>query len=142
MITGCNKVRRSHGECRGLEKSIISNSNRVQPPRQHQQRHIRRHTQSSQNNNHIPTRPELPLVSAILVHLRKELLIALLTTVQTCKEDASTIDREERPDAVELGREDLQHDEGEGELAEGGPDVGAFEGTLGGAHFLELVYWL
>jgi len=81
-------------------------------------------------------------VSPIIVHLCKELLVALLSTVQTCKEDTGPVDSKERPNAVELGGEDLQHDEGEGELAEGGPDVGAFEGTLGGAHFLELVYWL
>jgi len=80
-------------------------------------------------------------VRAILVHLCEELLVALLATVQTCKEDASAVNCEESPDAVELGGEDLQHDEGEGELAEGGPDVGAFEGALGCADFLELVDW-
>ena len=81
-------------------------------------------------------------MSAILVHLREELLIALLPTVQTCKEDTCTIYCEECSNAVEFGREDLQHDEGEGELPERCPDVGAFEGALGGAHFLELVDWL
>jgi len=78
-------------------------------------------------------------VSAILVHFCKELLIPLLAPVQTCKEDAGTVNSEESADAIELGREDLQHDEGEGKLTECGPNVGAFEGTLGCADFLELV---
>ena len=78
-------------------------------------------------------------MSPIIVHLCKELLVALLSAVQTCKEDTGPIDSKERPNAVELRGEDLQHDEGEGELSEGSPDVGTFEGALGRTHFLELV---
>jgi hypothetical protein len=42
-------------------------------------------------------------------------------------------------DAVEFTSENLQDHESEAELAQGGADVGALEGTLGGADFDEFL---
>ena len=75
---------------------------------------------------------------AILAHLGEELLVALLTSKQTGEQDARSIHREQGPDAVELGREDLEHDEGEGELADGGTHVGALKRALCRANFHQL----
>lgn len=46
----------------------------------------------------------------ILPHLRKELLIPLLSPQQTDQQDASTVDREQRADGVEFCGEDLEDD--------------------------------
>ncbi|KAH9867723.1 hypothetical protein IAQ61_008318 [Plenodomus lingam] len=49
--------------------------------------------------------------------------------------DASPVHGKQRPDAIKLGGKDLEHDECEAELADGGAHVGAFKGALGGADF-------
>ena len=108
-----------------------------QSNRQPQKTRIRSHRQRRQHNHHIPTRPKLLLPQPILPNLGKKLLIPLLPPQQARQKNAGTVDGEEGADGVELGGEDLEDDEREGELAEGGADVGAFEGALGGADFDE-----
>ena len=62
----------------------------------------------------------------------EELAVALVPAVDGDEEDSGAVDGEEGANGVEFGREDLEDDEGKGELAEGGARVGAFEGALGG----------
>lgn len=110
-------------------------SSKVQRQRQRHQARIRRHTQRRQHHHHIPTRPKLLAIDAILIHLRKKRLIPLLPSKQAHDHHRGPIHRKQRTDAVELGREDLQHDQREAELGQRGADVGAFKGALGGADF-------
>ena len=63
----------------------------------------------------------------------EELAVALVATVDGDEEDGGAVDGEEGADGVELGGEDLEDDEGEGELAEGGAHVGALKGALRGS---------
>lgn len=63
----------------------------------------------------------------------EELPMTFVAAVHGDEHDGGAVDGEEGADGVELGGEDFEDDEGEGELAEGGPHVGAFEGALGGA---------
>lgn len=63
----------------------------------------------------------------------EELAVALVAAVGGDEGDGGGVDGEEGADGVELGGEDLEDDEGEGELGEGGAHVGSFEGALGGA---------
>lgn len=79
------------------------------------------------------------MMHPILAHLGEKLLVALLPPEEPDDKHASPIDGEQGADAVELVAEDLEDDEGKGELREGGTHVGAFEGALGGAHFDYLV---
>ena len=67
----------------------------------------------------------------------EELTVALEATVGSDEDDGDAVGGEEGADGVELLGEDLEDDEGEGELAEGGAHVGAFEGALGGADLHE-----
>jgi hypothetical protein len=96
-------------------------------------------TQGGQCDDRIATGTELPAMETILPNLGEELAIPLVTTEETDQEDAGGVDREQGPDAVELGGEDFQDDEREGELRQGRPDVGAFKGSLGGTHLDNLV---
>lgn len=54
---------------------------------------------------------------------------------------SSPIRREQRPDAIEFGRENLQHHKREGELAQRGPDVRAFKRSLRCADLYESVLY-
>lgn len=65
--------------------------------------------------------------------------ISLGAAEQPNNEDPGTVDGEERTDTVELGGEDLEHDEGKGVLRESSPDVGTFKSPLSGAHLDNLV---
>ena len=69
----------------------------------------------------------------------EELAVALVAAVDGDEEDGGAVDGEEGADGVELGREDLEDNEGEGELAEGGPHVGALKGALGSPDLSESV---
>ena len=86
-------------------------------------------------------------MQAILAHLGEELLISwqlsvcahvlsalaastLLAPEQADEQDAGTVDCKQGADGVELGSENLQHDEGKGELADGCAHVGAFKRPL------------
>lgn len=96
-------------------------------------------TQRSQNDHSISTGPELVTLNAIISQLGEELSVSLRAAEKPNNEDAGAVDGEERTDTVELGGEDLEHDEGKGELGEGSPNVGAFEGSLGSAHLDNLI---
>lgn len=68
---------------------------------------------------------------------REELAVPLVATIDGDQEDGGAVYGEEGTDGVEFGCEDLEDDEGEGELAEGGAHVGAFKGPLGGPDLSE-----
>lgn len=116
-------------------------------PRQDQQSHVSAQAQRGQQRNTVATSPELANVrgrerrhgttaagsNGAGSGSREELAVALVPPVHGDEEDGDAVDGEEGADGVELGREDLEDDEGEGELAEGGAHVGAFERALGGA---------
>jgi hypothetical protein len=68
---------------------------------------------------------------------REELAVPLVATIDGDQEDGGAVYGEEGADGVEFGCEDLEDDEGEGELAEGGAHVGAFKGPLGGPDLSE-----
>lgn len=73
-----------------------------------------------------------------MISVDEELAISLMSPVDGCQCNARPVRGEQRSNGVELGAEDAQHDEGEGELAECSAHVGAFEGALSGADFDEL----
>jgi hypothetical protein len=62
----------------------------------------------------------------------------LLSPKQAGKQDPRPKEREQGSDGVELGREDLEHNQGKRELSDGGAHVGAFKGSLCGANLDEL----
>jgi len=70
---------------------------------------------------------------------REELAVPLVATIDGDQEDGGAVYGEEGADGVEFGCEDLEDDEGEGELAEGGAHVGAFKGPLGGPDLSEFL---
>ena len=59
---------------------------------------------------------------------------------KTDEEDAYAIHGEQGSDAVELGRENLEHDKREAELAETSPHVCALKGTLGCTDLDHLIF--
>lgn len=88
----------------------------LQRQRQRQQTRIRRNAQRRQHNHHIPTRPKLATPQPIRIHLIKELSVTLLPPEEANGQHASTVDGKQRTDAIELGGEDFEDDEGEREL--------------------------
>jgi len=69
-------------------------------------------------------------VQAVLALLRKELLVPLLSAKQTDEQDTRPIHGEQCANGVELGSEDLEHNQRERELPDGGADIGALECSL------------
>ena len=69
----------------------------------------------------------------------KELLVALLSSVCADEQHSRSVDSEQCSDRIELGCEDLEDYQGEGELGERCSNVGAFEGPLSGSYFDELI---
>ena len=69
-------------------------------------------------------------MQAVLADLGEELLVALLTSKEAREQDPGAVDGEQGADAVELGREDLEHHQRKGELAQRGAYVGSFERSL------------
>lgn len=63
----------------------------------------------------------------------------MLTTEKADYKHPRSVDRKQSTDTVELATEDLEHDEGKGELGQGGANVGAFEGPLGCSNFDNLI---
>lgn len=55
----------------------------LQPQRQHQQTHIRRHRERRKHNHQIPTCPKLLPPQPLIPHLRKELPVPLLSPIGT-----------------------------------------------------------
>lgn len=119
-----------------LNRGLVSGS---QVQGQGDQARVRGNTQRCQNHHRISTGPKLVTVNAILSHLREELSVSLGAAEQSNDQDTGTVDGEQRTDTVELGGEDLEHDEGKGELGEGRSNVGTFEGPLGSAHLDNLI---
>lgn len=83
---------------------------------QHQQTDISGDTEGGQDDDDIATGPESLPAQAIFAQLIEELLVALLSAIGTDKQHTSAVDGKQRADGVELGGEDLEHDEREGEL--------------------------
>jgi hypothetical protein len=102
--------------------------------RQPNQARIRGHTQRRQNHDGVPAGAKLAAVQAILANLREELAVPLLPPEDADQQHARAVHREQRADAVELGRKHLEHDERERKRRQGCADVGAFERALGRAH--------
>jgi len=102
---------------------------------------VRNLTPSQQR--HSPPTPHIlgfhsPLpTQSILAHLAKELSIPLHPPKSTSSQNPGTVDSEQSANGVKFGGEDLEDDEGKGELGERGADVGSFESALGGADFDE-----
>lgn len=71
----------------------------------------------------LPTQP-------VLAYLAEELPVPLHASEGAHAQDTGAIDGEEGADGVELRGEDLEDDEGEAELGDGGAEVGAFECAL------------
>lgn len=63
----------------------------------------------------------------------------MLAAEQTSEEDAGAVDCEQSTNGVEFGGEDLEHDEGKGELADCGADIGALESSLCCANLDQLI---
>jgi len=82
--------------------------------------------------------PHSPLpTQTILANLAKELPITLHPSESTGSQNPGAIDSEQSANGVEFRGEDLENDEGKGELGERGADVSALERALGGADFDE-----
>lgn len=129
-----------------LPRDLISITLQLQ--NQHQQTDIRSYTQHGQHEHHVARSPEpLPshdshrtsIIASNALCLSEELPIPLLSAVSTDGQHPGTVDGKEGADAVEFAREDLEHDEREGELGQRGADVGAFERALCSADLDELL---
>lgn len=73
-------------------------------------------------------------MDSILPDFSKELFVALRASKESDDQDPRAVDGEQGPDTVELGGEDLEYHQGEGELGECSSDIGPFKGSLGRAH--------
>jgi hypothetical protein len=127
-----------------------------EPQREHQQADVRWDAERSQYAHHVAARPELLSMETVLAHFREELLVAcicpsdylwlinvgllhtLLSSEQTDEEDTGSVYREQCANRVELGCEDLEHDERKRELANRGANVGSFKRPLRCSNFHHL----
>ena len=75
----------------------------------------------------------------VLAHLGEELSIALLAAEETNNQNPGPVDGEQSTGAVEFACEDLQHDQGEGELRQRRAHIGSLEGPLGRSHLDDFV---
>ncbi|KAI9652341.1 MAG: hypothetical protein M1831_006888 [Alyxoria varia] len=110
-------------------------------------------------NHDVPTSPKLPpMIKAVfalaisfgasvpnliqlipsIIFLPEELSSPLLAPHSRDHQNSHTIHSEQRAHRIELAREDLEHDQREGELPERGAHVGPFEGALSGAELDQL----
>jgi hypothetical protein len=112
----------------------------LESKRQHNQTGIGRNAQHRQNNHSIPRSPKLLPPHPVVTNLTEELSIALVASVYRNEQDPTPIRRKQCANAVELGREDLDHYECEGELAECRAYICAFEGALSCADLDESVF--
>ena len=78
-------------------------------------------------------------MDSVLPYFSKELFVALGAAKEADDQDPRAVYREESPDTVELGGEDLKHHEGKGKLGECRSDIRPFEGPLGCAHFDDFI---
>lgn len=112
---------------------------RLQPQSQYHERDVSSHAQGGQHSDDIAARSELLAFNTILRDFLEELLVALLTSKQAGEEHACTVYCEQGTNGVELGREDLQHNQCEGELAKRCANVGTLEGPLCGPDLHKLI---
>lgn len=70
----------------------------------------------------------------ILPYFREELSVSLRAAEQSDDENSRTVYREQSPDTVELGGENLEYNKSERELRKSGSDIGPLKGALGRAH--------
>jgi hypothetical protein len=84
---------------------------------QHQQRYITQHTQRSQNNHNIPTRPKPLPPQSILTNFRKELSIPLHPPKRTYPQHTRSIDSKQSSNTIKLGGENLKNHQSEAELS-------------------------
>lgn len=71
----------------------------------------------------------------IVAHLGEELFIPLLATEEPDDKHPGPVDGEQGPDTVEFAAEDLEHDEGKGELRQSSANIGAFKRSLSSPDF-------
>lgn len=102
-------------------------------PREDEEGGVGGEAQGGHENDGVAARLEAAAQEAVLVLCGEELALALVAAVDGDEQDGDAVGGEEGADGVELLGEDLEDDEGEGELPEGGAHVGAFEGALRGA---------
>lgn len=162
LLNGCwdrrscpaREVRKSNntGPVKGSARAPFQRLHQL--PRQHQKANVRTQAEQAQERDAVAARAELldqPLVLGVGVRLGlapagpgpspsslpllpvEELPVALVAAVDGDQHDGGAVDGEEGADGVELGVEDLEDDEGKGELRDGGAQVGALKGALGGA---------
>lgn len=127
----------------------------LEPQREHQQANVGCDAEGREHRDDVSTGPKALPVQSVLAHLGEELFVActwsargrtrrcvgwrtFMPAEQAREQDACAIDGKQGPDGVELGREDLQHDEREGKLADGRPDVGSLKGPLSRADLHKL----
>lgn len=70
----------------------------------------------------------------IIPYFREELSVSLRAAEKSDNENTRTVYCEQSPNTVELGGENLEYDESEGELRKSGSDIGPLKGALGRAH--------
>jgi hypothetical protein len=78
-------------------------------------------------------------VYPILPYFGEELLVSLRAAEESDDEDTGAVYGEQSSNTVELGGEDLEHHEGEGELGQGGSDIGTLKGPLGCAYLNDFI---
>lgn len=110
-----------------------------QSDRKNEKTHVGSDGDQREENDNIPTRPELSVVLTIASLLGKELLVALLASEEADGKHTSTVCCKKGPDAVEFGREDLEHHQGKGKLRQCSADVSTLERPLRGANLDEFL---
>lgn len=70
----------------------------------------------------------------VIFYLREELTAAMLLPIDTGKQHTRAVQREQSPDAVELAREYLKHDESERELPQCRSNICTLKGSLRGSY--------
>ena len=102
-------------------------------PREDEEGGVGGEAQGGHENDGVAARLEAAAQEAVLVLCGEELALALVAAVDGDEQDGDAVGGEEGANGVELLGEDLEDDEGEGELPESGAHVGALEGALRGA---------
>lgn len=106
-------------------------------PGEHHQHDVGAETEDGQERDAVAAGAELLVHVALVVLGGEELLVALIAAVDGDQQHAGPVQREEGADGVEVGREDLEDDEGEAELRQRRPHVCTLKGSLRGANLNE-----
>ena len=78
-------------------------------------------------------------METIISHLTEELFVALLPPISSDRQHASSVYSEQSTNGVELGGENLQDDEREGELRQRRSYISSLEGALSGSNLDKLI---